>query len=406
MRTVFCCVRKYAMFALFFSTIYPAFGWLWRRLPILWCFVTRKCPILLKFSRLPLLWRKGGGNEPETSGESNPSVGPYSDDEEESLGEEAGQRGPDPEAPGPDPEARSLWTNFGKDAREHREEPTEEFCCAYDSTWESEDQDPIRTVRRTRHSAGFRNERFRRFENAAKDMQNYRHDYPGQNKKQYQRNPASDRKPNLSFYTGETHSLPDGVFIRDFHKKWHGDYDSLERVHTFIQWLFPLQEPGVNYEASTLTKEEIKEFCENPTAQSNLLKSYKLMLDFYGIELVNETTGDVKRAKNWRERFDNLNSHTHNNLRITRILKCLGTLGYPHYQAPLVHFFLEETLVHRELPKVKESVLNYFVFAVLNKSERKDLIQFAYKHYFPREEFVWCPRRIQKMWSSKRVFNV
>lgn len=38
-----------------------------------------------------------------------------------------------------------------------------------------------------------------------------------------------------------------------------------------------------------------------------LLKSYKIMLDFYGIELANEETGEVKRAGNWEERFENLN---------------------------------------------------------------------------------------------------
>lgn len=92
-------------------------------------------------------------------------------------------------------------------------------------------------------------------------------------------------------------------------------------------------------------------------------------------------------------------SRTHNNLRITRILKCLGTLGYQLYQAPLVHFFLEETLIHGKLPSVKESVLNYFLFAVLNKKERRKLIKFAYTNYTPKEEFVWCPKKIQQVWS-------
>lgn len=48
-------------------------------------------------------------------------------------------------------------------------------------------------------------------------------------------------------------------------------------------------------------------FLENRTAKENLLKSYKLMLDFYGIELRNEQTGKVERASNWSDRFNNLN---------------------------------------------------------------------------------------------------
>ncbi|KAK3512927.1 hypothetical protein QTP70_028994 [Hemibagrus guttatus] len=130
--------------------------------------------------------------------------------------------------------------------------------------------------------------------------------------------------------------------------------------------------------------------------KKRLLKSYKLMLDFYGIQLVNEDTGEVRRAENWRDRFENLNRNTHNNLRITRILKCLGLLGFKHYQAPLVHFFLVETLVNGTLPRVKKSALDYFMFAVLDKTERKNLIRFAFTNLYSKEQFVWCPWRIQR----------
>ncbi|XP_054641211.1 opioid growth factor receptor-like protein 1 [Dunckerocampus dactyliophorus] len=205
---------------------------------------------------------------------------------------------------------------------------------------------------------------------------------------------------NLNFYLGKRPSLPDGLYIGDFHTAWYGEYDNLEYVHTYIQWLFPLEVPGVNSLASTLTKAEIEEFHKEPTAKENLLKSYKLMLDFYGIELSNEETGHVRRARNWRDRFNALDGHTHNNLRITRILKCMGTLGYHHYQAPLVYFFLNETLVHRELQSVKNSVLNYFVFTVLDRRERRKLIKFAYLNYDHEDEFVWCPQKIQTMWSK------
>ncbi|ERE92497.1 opioid growth factor receptor-like protein [Cricetulus griseus] len=49
---------------------------------------------------------------------------------------------------------------------------------------------------------------------------------------------------------------------------------------------------------------------------------------------------------------------------ITRILKSLGELGLEHYQAPLVRFFLEETLVQHQLPRVHQSVLGYIMFAI------------------------------------------
>uniref|UniRef100_A0A673AFK0 Opioid growth factor receptor-like protein 1 n=1 Tax=Sphaeramia orbicularis TaxID=375764 RepID=A0A673AFK0_9TELE len=162
-----------------------------------------------------------------------------------------------------------------------------------------------------------------------------------------------------------------GVYIDDFHNDWYREYEALEY-----------------------------EFCQNTTAKENLLKSYKLMLDFYGIELCDEETGEVRRSSNWRDRFDNLNNHTHNNLRITRILKCLATLGYPQYQEPLVHFYLEETLVKGELANVKDSVLNYFIFAVRDKKQRRKLLKFAYLNYDRRDEFVWCPKKVQMKWSG------
>lgn len=93
--------------------------------------------------------------------------------------------------------------------------------------------------------------------------------------------------------------------------------------------------------------------------------------------------------------------NTHNNLRITRILKCLGTLGFPHYQAPLVRFFLEQTLVKGKLYNVKESALNYFIFAVIDKQERRNLVKYAYAHYEPKHEFVWCPKTIQSIFRGE-----
>ncbi|XP_047203491.1 opioid growth factor receptor-like protein 1 [Girardinichthys multiradiatus] len=282
---------------------------------------------------------------------------------------------------------------------EKKAEEEDELHCDYDSTWESEHVESLPS-KKTTYSRGHRNYKFSRFENAARDMWNYRHDYPNLHRTENSWQQEHDAKPNLNFYLGNTPSLPDGVYIKDFHNNWYGDHAKLECVHTFIQWLFPLQEPGMNYEAKTLTKQEIQDFLNSDDAKCNLRVSYELMLDFYGIKLKDVKTGEVTRAANWSKRFQNLNRHTHNNLRITRILKCLGTLGYPHYQAPLVQFFLEETLVNNELQSVKDSALSYFVFAVLNRQERQKLLKFAYEHYEPKEEFVWCPKKIQRVWSS------
>lgn len=91
-------------------------------------------------------------------------------------------------------------------------------------------------------------------------------------------------------------------------------------------------------------------------------------------------------------------SHSHNNLRITRILKSLGELGLQRFQAPLVRFFLEETLVRGELPSVRQSALDYFVFTVRCRRQRRALLRFAWEHFRPRRQFVWGPHdRLRKL---------
>ncbi|KAK2862503.1 hypothetical protein Q5P01_002036 [Channa striata] len=309
------------------------------------------------------------------------------------------ERGPERQSTARQPDCETQSSKEGEDVEL---DATDELYCPYDSTWENKGPGP-RTDRKPRRAAGFRSSKFARFEQAARDMQNYRHGYPSQIRRQVFNQDSQADKPNLEFHLGMRPCLPDGIYIQDFHNNWHREYDTLEYVHTYIQWLFPLPEPGMNVQAPTLTKAEIQEFLSNSTAKENLLKSYELMLDFYGITLCDKETGAVSRASNWRNRFNNLNSNTHNNLRITRILKCLGTLGFPHYQFPLVQFFLNETLVKGELPRVKDSVLNYFVFAVLDKRDRRHLLKFAYLNYVPKDEFVWCPKKIQRMWSREEI---
>ncbi|KAK2914703.1 opioid growth factor receptor-like [Channa argus] len=381
------------------------FGGLWCLIERLWrvvAFIPRYFSIpFTGLLRLAINWRNSG-DAPIESEINEANTQPQSGSQAEV------EHGPQESFRQPNCETQSCEGSEDDefDSEDYGVDATDELYCRYDSTWESEGLERPRTWARTRRKASFRSYKFGRFENAARDMQNYRHDYDSPIRlHDFIQDPGD--KPILEFYLGTKACLPDGIYIQDFHNDWYGEYDALEYVHTYIQWLFPLQEPGMNFQAPALTRGEIQDFLSNKTAKENLLKSYQLMLDFYGITLYDKEKGKVRRASNWRERFNNLNSHTHNNLRITRILKCLGTLGYPHYQAPLVHFFLNETLVHGELPCVKESVLNYFVFAVRNKSERRRLLKFAYLNYIPKDEFVWCPQKIQMMWSQhQRDFSV
>ena len=151
------------------------------------------------------------------------------------------------------------------------------------------------------------------------------------------RNP-DDPDPNQSFYFNQIESKPDGALIDTLHESWFGDFDRLEMHHGYIQWLFPVFEnAGMNFESEPLTKASAKAIRENEDASRRVLKSYKLMLNFYGLQLMDETTGNVAPDPTVYERgIDNLNYSGHNWLRISRIITSLGELGFHRYKAPFL----------------------------------------------------------------------
>uniref|UniRef100_A0A8C5PM30 Opioid growth factor receptor (OGFr) conserved domain-containing protein n=1 Tax=Leptobrachium leishanense TaxID=445787 RepID=A0A8C5PM30_9ANUR len=210
-----------------------------------------------------------------------------------------------------------------------------------------------------------------------------------------QEDTSSIRMPNCEFfYMNRRIFEPNGEFIEVILYKLDSNYEILEKNHNYIQWLFPIPVQGRNKYAYPLNSIETEMMKNTAEIQQRLLRAYKMMLKFFGVKLVGEdgeVTGEVEveRAENFSARFDNLNANSHNNLRITRILKCLGELGAEQYQAPLVKFFLKETLIEKCLPNVKDSVLNYFMFTVKNKHERQALIYFAWTNYHPKNEFSW-----------------
>lgn len=201
--------------------------------------------------------------------------------------------------------------------------------------------------------------------------------------------------PNLDFYQNKKRFEPNGVNIEDLLTKWKDDYKRLEVNHSYIQWLFPLQNHGRNPKAKRLTDHEIEAMKEDTAVMDRFLRAYELMLGFYGIKLENKKTGSVTRNRNYLERFENLNNHTHNNLRITRILKCLALLGYEHFQAPLVKFFLEETLLHNNLNNVKSSVTSHFLKAVKDNKEYRDLKEYESSLRASRESEIRKERKLE-----------
>lgn len=63
---------------------------------------------------------------------------------------------------------------------------------------------------------------------------------------------------------------------------WTWDFEKLECAHDYIQWLFPLPERSAfNCDAPIVDEEVIQAFQSNPHLRQNLLRSFRVMLQFY-----------------------------------------------------------------------------------------------------------------------------
>ncbi|WVR03476.1 hypothetical protein IAU60_000467 [Kwoniella sp. DSM 27419] len=191
-----------------------------------------------------------------------------------------------------------------------------------------------------------------------RDIDEFLSSYPGQSS-----SPSADK--NLKFYSNELACQPDGLTYEQFVHKHGRDYIELEMNQWvwpgtapltackgtdncatpsgYVQWFFPIRERGVNPQAQPLQAHEIEAMKADPAILSRLLRSYKMMLAFYGIDF---DSGHLKLSSDHQERLRNLKDHSHNLLRLTRILKHLSEFPplRPH-AAPLVLFF---TAAHSE----------------------------------------------------------
>ncbi|KAH3746816.1 opioid growth factor receptor-like protein 1 [Dreissena polymorpha] len=177
---------------------------------------------------------------------------------------------------------------------------------------------------------------------------------------------------NLMFYRNEIPTKPPpGALIEEI-LAWKGDYLKLEFEFHYLPWLFPNKDEAIaNKHSVPLQPTEAQAIQNDPVLRGRVLRAYKMMLDFFGTELVSEETGAVQRnAANWRERFVNLNKSAKNHLRITRIIKSLGELGFEHFQLPLILFIMKEVMETKELSRISSDSIGHFIGAVKNDEKR------------------------------------
>jgi hypothetical protein len=126
----------------------------------------------------------------------------------------------------------------------------------------------------------------------------------------------------------------------------------------------------VNFQAQPLQRHEREVMKADPEVVKRVIASYRLMLDFYGMQLLSEETGLLDRQsapRNYAHRYRNLIRESclriqpcmpvltscpgsgHNYLRISRILKCLSEIGLERLNAGFLLHVLNEQSEHGEL---------------------------------------------------------
>jgi hypothetical protein len=210
------------------------------------------------------------------------------------------------------------------------------------------------------------------------DTLRYREGYPG-------KRDDPNAHENYNFFAGKRTlsgsrkkwsclSQDDDETVDHIITHWKGNYKKLEARHDFIQWLFPIRElSAFNGDAQALQLHEAeriqKEFPDKVQAV------YELMLDFYGMQLLNAKTGVIGRKPNHEDCYANLNSSGHNYLRITRILKSLGEMGLSHYQYPFCRHFVDE-FRQGNLLNAADSCQNYWIQVIKDDEQREFLARY------------------------------
>ena len=126
----------------------------------------------------------------------------------------------------------------------------------------------------------------------------------------------------IPFYRGQE-ANNNGVTL-DQILSW--DDDRLERVHNFIQWIFPTDIPSAhNSTAPVLDRLTYYQFRIDPALKNQVMRSLVRMLTFYGLRI--DERGLIVRGPNFAPRLANFLTNTHNFARISRMLRSLYLVG-------------------------------------------------------------------------------
>ena len=106
------------------------------------------------------------------------------------------------------------------------------------------------------------------------------------------------------------------------------------------------------------------------------------MLNFFGMKLANDLTGEVTREQDvWQARYCHINTRTNNNIKITRMLKSLGQLGFERYQKMFVQHLKTEIEEHGLLKNCRDNLKNYWsTYLKLGDEFKNESVFFQHAH--------------------------
>lgn len=168
-------------------------------------------------------------------------------------------------------------------------------------------------------------------------------------------------RKNFDFYSRRIKGKPLDD-IDTIHEKYFGQYDFLEENNLYMEWLFPIYgSAGLNPQTKPLSIQEAELLKNDIHCSIRVVKSYKLMLNYFGMKLVNDATGEIGRDPHiWEARYCRTNTCTNNNLKITRLLKSLGQMGFERYQRKFVEHLSVEIEEHGLLKNCRDNLKNFW----------------------------------------------
>jgi hypothetical protein len=136
------------------------------------------------------------------------------------------------------------------------------------------------------------------------------------------------------------------------------DYEFLERVHDYVQWMFPNHYGSAfNSSSAPLSYIESELFLQDEGAQTSLLYSIFLFTDFMGLQMDLDTFSFKIISIN--RLTDVILVNYHNHLRIMRILACLSVTGFRRIAQSLINFLDKYTskgeMLERERSEFEKS---------------------------------------------------